>query len=322
LSIFITFEGGEGSGKSTQAEALAKRLQSVGVPVLLTHEPGGTPMGEQIKEWLKGKASKGKKNSVEINLDPQTELLLFNAARAQLVSKVIKPALEKDTVVICDRFYHSTIAYQGHGRGLDLDLVKSVIELATGGLKPNLTILMDIDVQKGLARKELLDRFEREELEFHQRVRQSYLGMAHKDPQRWLVVNASLDKQEVEQLIWDWVEQLLPAMRRMGKKEGEVGKEIAIPDKKDETQITVAQEKGVVHGARPAATQVVKIEALSPPMEVASMTGPIVEVGGDEPGTPAAQGERVGKEAKPPKKKSAAKPKKGTKNRVAKKQGT
>lgn len=309
MSIFITFEGGEGSGKSTQAEALAKRLQSMGIHVLLTHEPGGTPMGEQIKAWLKGKDAKGKKDSGEVNLDPQTELLLFNAARAHLVSQVLKPALENDTVVICDRFYHSTIAYQAHGRGLDLDLVESVIWLATDGLKPNLTILMDIDVQKGLARKKLLDRFEREEIDFHQRVRQSYLGMAHQDPQHWLVVNASLDEQEVEQLIWDWVGQLLPAMRRMEKTEADIERESAIAEEERvEEEVTVSQGEEVEE------------EAPAPVMENAEKVVVTPEGNQIEAGTPAAEEEKTEEKAKPPKKKkAAAKPKKDTKKRVAKK---
>ena len=322
MFIFIPFEGGEGSGKATQAEALAKRLQSVSIPVLLTHEPGGTPMGEQIKEWLKGE-----KDGVEVHLDPQTELLLFNAARAQLVSKVIKPALENDTVVICDRFYHSTIAYQGHGRGLDLDLVESVIELATDGLKPNLTILMDIDVQKGLARKELLDRFEREEIDFHQRVRQSYLGMAHQDPQRWLVVNASLDQREVEQLIWDWVGQLLPAMRRIA--EGETVKEFATTEE-EKTEIPVSQgEEAAAEAPAPVMESVeeavlspqdsVEGEAVAAPEEIAAITEPIAEE--DAPAAPAAEEGKGKKKAKPSKKKTVTKPKKETKKRVAKKKG-
>ena len=323
MSIFITFEGGEGSGKSTQAEALAKRLRSMGIPVLLTHEPGGTPMGEQIKEWLKGKDAKGKKNSAEVHLDPQTELLLFNAARAQLVSKVIKPALENDTVVICDRFYHSTIAYQGHGRGLDLELVESVIELATDGLKPNLTILMDIDVQKGLERKKLLDRFEREEIDFHQRVRQSYLGMAHQDPQRWLVVNASLDQREVEQLIWDWVGQLLPAMRRIA--ESETVKGFAIREEEKAGAQIAASQGGEIQAIeeKPLAPviQDVEEEIASPQEEITGEITPLPEGDQIEVGEDTAGEGKGKKKAKPPKKKASSKPKKDTKKRVAKKKG-
>lgn len=227
MSFFITFEGGEGSGKSTQAKALKGRLEKLGVTVVLTHEPGGTDLGDDIRAWLKGtdkgSKSKGKKStSQKGDIDPRAELLLFNAARAQLVSRVIRPALESGAVVICDRFYHSTIAYQGHGRGLDMAMVDAVNSVATGGLKPNLTVLLDIDAKTGLKRKKPQDRFEKENIDFHQKVRQSYLGLAQKDPQRWLVVNASLSKQETERLIWQWVEQLMPAIRRseqLSKKE-------------------------------------------------------------------------------------------------------
>jgi dTMP kinase len=120
-------------------------------------------------------------------------------------------------VVICDRFYHSTLAYQGHGRGLGMELVEAVNDIATQGLKPHLTILLDIDAQQGLSRKKRSDRFEHEDFDFHQRVRQAYLGMAQEDPQRWLVINATLDERDIEGLIWEWVEQLLPAMRKLAK---------------------------------------------------------------------------------------------------------
>ncbi len=219
MSFFITFEGGEGSGKSTQAKVLKGRLEKLGVNVVLTHEPGGTELGDDIRAWLKGtgKGAKGKgakgKETVS-DIDPRAELLLFNAARAQLVSRVIRPALESGAVVICDRFYHSTIAYQGHGRGLDPALVDAANNIGAGGLKPNLTVLLDIDAKTGLKRKKPQDRFEKENIYFHQKVRQSYLGMAQKDPQRWLVIDASLSKQETERLIWQWIEQLMPAMRR------------------------------------------------------------------------------------------------------------
>lgn len=317
MSIFITFEGGEGSGKSTQSEALAKRLESMGIPVLLTHEPGGTPMGEQIKDWLKGREAKKKKSNADADLEPQTELLLFNAARAQLVSKVIKPALEDDTVVICDRFYHSTTAYQGHGRGLDMDLVESINSLATGGLKPNLTILMDIDAQKGLERKKLLDRFEREDIDFHQRVRQSYLGMAHQDQQHWLVVNASLPQEEVESLIWEWVEQLLPAMRMMGKVTTEVEVKAAMPE-----PVEVEEEAAIPEPAKVEEEAIVsqpeeETEAAPVPAEEEAAPEPVISVE-EKP-----EEESITLEEKKPKtpkkKKAAAKPKKETKKRVAKK---
>jgi dTMP kinase len=204
LSLFVTFEGGEGSGKSTQARVLYRRLLKLGIPALLTHEPGGTPLGKQLRRWLKG----------EGEIDPQTELLLFNASRAHLVSQVIRPALEKGTVVICDRFADSTTVYQGYGRGLDFALIEAVNNIATHGLRPDLTVLLDIPVEQGLDRKSLRDRFEREETAFHQRVRQGYLEMAKREPGRWLVIDASLPRKEITRLIWERMEPILKNVRK------------------------------------------------------------------------------------------------------------
>jgi dTMP kinase len=167
----------------------------MGVAALLTHEPGGTPLGSALRRWLKG----------EGEIDPQTELLLFNASRAHLAPRVIRPALEKGIVVICDRFSDSTTAYQGYGRGLDFALIETANNMGTQGLRPDLTVLLDFPVEQGLARKRLHDRFEREDLAFHQRVRQGYLEMAKKEPERWLVVDASLPKREVGRLMWERV---------------------------------------------------------------------------------------------------------------------
>lgn len=199
MAIFITFEGGEGSGKSTQAKALYRRLSSMGISVLFTREPGGTPLGNNLRRWLKG----------EDEIDPTTELLLFAASRAHLVSAVIRPALEKGTIVICDRFAESTVAYQGYGRGLDFDLIEVLNKIATQGLKPDLIIFLDIPVDNGLARKGLRDRFEREESAFHQRVRRGYLEMASKDPERWLVIDGSLPKKDIRGIVWKRVASLL-----------------------------------------------------------------------------------------------------------------
>ena len=208
MSLFITFEGGEGSGKSTQAGVLYRRLLKMGVPALLTHEPGGTPLGKQLRRWLKG----------EGEIDPQTELLLFNASRANLVSQVIRPSLEKGTVVICDRFADSTTVYQGYGRGLDFALIEAVNNIATHGLRPDLTVLLDVPVEQGLARKKLRDRFEREGTAFHQRVRQGYLEMAKREPGRWLVIDASLPRKEITRLIWERMEPILKNVRKMVEK--------------------------------------------------------------------------------------------------------
>jgi len=133
---------------------------------------------------------------------------------------VIRPALKSGTTVICDRFCHSTIAYQGYGRGLDLDLIEASNNIATQGLRPDIIVLLDIPVEQGLSRKKLKDRFEREELAFHQRVRQGYLEMAKKDPQRWLLIDGSLPKKETERQIWEGVEQLLPKERKSDEKWG------------------------------------------------------------------------------------------------------
>jgi dTMP kinase len=203
MALFITFEGGEGSGKSFQAKELARRLSQVSIPVLLTHEPGGTPLGNKVARLLKW--------AQDVDILPIVELMLFNASRAQLVTEVIKPNLKRGKVVICDRFADSTTAYQGYGRGLDLELVKTTNNAATRGLRPALTILLDISAEGGLARKRAKrqDRFEREELAFHRRVRAGYLKLARAEPERWLVVDASRSRREIADIIWQRVSQLL-----------------------------------------------------------------------------------------------------------------
>lgn len=198
--MFITFEGGEGSGKSTQARVVAKKLADRGLSVVLVHEPGDTLLGNRMRRWLKWGGE----------VSPEVELFLFAAARAQLVTEVIRPALERGSVVICDRFSDSTVAYQGYGRGLDLGLIEAINSAATGGLSPDLVVLADMAVTHGLHRKRSKrDRFEREELAFHQRVREGYLKLAAADPQRWLVVDATLPRPQVQKLIWARVEALL-----------------------------------------------------------------------------------------------------------------
>jgi len=203
MALFITFEGGEGSGKSVQARTLYRKLSQSAIPALLTHEPGGTPSGNRIGRWLKW--SQGK------DISPLAELLLFNASRAQLVSEVLQPNLEKGKVVICDRYTDSTTAYQSYGRGLDLELVEAINNAATQGLKPDLIVLLDIPVEAGLARKGVKkqDRFEQEAIAFHQRVRKGYLKLAANDPQRWLVVDASQSKAKIREITWQRVRQLL-----------------------------------------------------------------------------------------------------------------
>jgi len=202
LSLFITFEGGEGCGKSTQARVLWRKLCQQNIPAILTHEPGGTALGNEIRRALKRKR--------ESPISSKAELFLFAASRAQLVAEVICPALEEGKIVICDRFTHSTSVYQGYGRRLDLDIVEIVNNLATQNLKPDLIILLDILPEQGLARKRSLnDRFELEDLSFHHRVREGYLKMAVAEPERWLVIDATLPKRKIAKIIWEKVSQLL-----------------------------------------------------------------------------------------------------------------
>jgi dTMP kinase len=185
----ITFEGGEGSGKSTQVELLARRLETAGRRILKLREPGGTPLGEELRQLLLHRRA---------DISPQAELLLFLAARAELVRAVIRPALAEGTIVICDRFSDSTLAYQGYGRGIDLDQVRKLNDSATGGLKPNLTVLLDLPVEAGRSRKQRdEDVFQGEDDAFHERVRQGYLELAREEPDRWLVLDATRPPAEL-----------------------------------------------------------------------------------------------------------------------------
>jgi len=203
VGLFITFEGGEGCGKSTHSKLLLKKLEQQDIPVVLTHEPGGTALGNQLRNLLKKRRGSP--------ISPQAELFLLAASRAQLVAEVIRPALEEGKVVICDRFTNSTVVYQGYGRGLDFTAIKMVNNMATRHLSPDLIILLDIPPEKGLARKRSLkDRFELEALAFHKRVREGYLKMAGAEPGRWLVIDASLPKTKVAEIIWSEVSALLP----------------------------------------------------------------------------------------------------------------
>lgn len=201
--MFIAFEGGEGCGKSTQSKLLLERLKRQNIPVILTHEPGGTVLGDEVRKLLKKQR--------DFPISPQAELFLFSAARAQLVDEVIYPALQEGKVVICDRFAYSTLVYQGYGRGVDLAVIKLINNIATRGLNPDLAILLDIAPEQGLARKRSQkDRFESEELAFHQRVREGYLKLAASDSDHWLVIDASLPEGTIAELAWERVSQLLP----------------------------------------------------------------------------------------------------------------
>jgi dTMP kinase len=203
MSLFITFEGGEGCGKSTQARLLYRRLSKLAIPAVLTCEPGGTPLGKRLGRWLKWGDDK--------EISPLTELLLFNAARAESVIKIVIPGLKDGKTVISDRYADSTTVYQGYGRGLDLEMVRHVNNVATSSLKPDLTVLLDSPIEAGLARKRMgnQDRFEREELSFHQKVRGGYLKLAASEPERWLVVDAAQSKEEIAEIIWHKVSRLL-----------------------------------------------------------------------------------------------------------------
>ena len=199
-AAFIVLEGGEGSGKSAQAKALNARLRKLGSNVVVTHEPGGTMLGDKLRRWVKW----GKDVTIP------TELLLFLASRSQLVTKVIRPAMERGDIVICDRFAGSTLAYQGYGRGMDLSLLRTLNDFVTDGLTPDLVLLLDVDVEEGLRRKKRRwDTFEREDFTFHQRVRDGYLEMAAADPKTWVVINSAMPELQVEELIWQKVRDFL-----------------------------------------------------------------------------------------------------------------
>lgn len=204
MGLFITFEGGEGCGKSNHSRLLLKKLEQQNIPVVLTHEPGGTALGDELRKTLKKKRGS--------SVSSQAELFIVAASRAELVAEVIRPSLEQGKVVICDRFTHSTVVYQGYGRGLDFTAIQMVNNMATRHLNPDLIVLLDIPPEQGLARKQSLkDRFELEDLSFHRRVRDGYLKMAAAEPDRWLVIDASLPRSKVAGIIWDRVSQLLPA---------------------------------------------------------------------------------------------------------------
>ena len=191
--MFITFEGPEGSGKSTQLPVLAEYLQEIGYDVICTREPGGTDIGNQIREVLM--------RMDNVGLHPRTEILLFLAARAQLVVELIKPSLAQGKIVLCDRYGDSTLAYQGYGHGLDLEVLRSMLQFATGGLKPDLTILLDVDVPTGLKRKKIIEEWNRLdafELSFHERVRAGYHILAEQEPERRKVVDASESSAQVK----------------------------------------------------------------------------------------------------------------------------
>jgi dTMP kinase len=202
--VLISFEGIEGSGKTTQARLLSEHLSRKGYTTVMTEEPGGTAIGLAIREVLLRVEHAG--------MSHLTELFLYYASRCQLITQVILPAVEKGRVVITDRFSDSTFAYQGYGRGMDLRVIKEVDDIATGGLKPDLTLLLDIDPERGLKRNKEVnksDRIELEDIGFHNKVRSGYLAIADSNPQRIRVIDASTDIGEVRKEINAAVEELL-----------------------------------------------------------------------------------------------------------------
>jgi len=202
--VLITFEGIEGSGKSTQMSSLAKHLEQKDWKVLKTREPGGTKLGERIRDLLLDIRHQ--------NIAPKTELLLYLASRAQHFQEIILPALEQGDVVLCDRFSEATLAYQGYGRGLELDKIKNLLKYVTEGRKPDLTLLLDLEARQGLMRissRTTKDRLEREQIEFYEKVRQGYLKLAKMNPRQIIVIDASQAIEKVALQIQEIVEIFL-----------------------------------------------------------------------------------------------------------------
>ncbi|MCD5397461.1 dTMP kinase [candidate division NPL-UPA2 bacterium] len=202
--VFITLEGPEGSGKSTQGQELSRYLKKKGLRTLISREPGGTPIGQKIRKILLSPASK--------RMEALTELFLYLAVRAQHVEEVIRPALSESKVVISDRFLDATVAYQGYGRGLDRDLVNKLNNLVIQKLKPDLTILLDIEIPQGIKRARgegKGDRIEQEEIEFHERVREGYLKLAKEEPERIKKIKVEGSIKETQIKIKQYVDELL-----------------------------------------------------------------------------------------------------------------
>ncbi len=208
MRLFITFEGPDGSGKTTQARRLAARLRSQGHDAIYVREPGGTAIGDQIRQIVHDVRN--------VEMQPKAELLLYSASRAQLVEQVIRPHLARGGIVVCDRYADSSLAYQGYGRGLDLDMVQRIQAFATGGLIPDLTFYLDLDVEEGLRRRLAgraeWNRLDDQELDFHRRVREGYARLIAADTTgRWRVINAARSVDEIHADIWRTVEEFLTA---------------------------------------------------------------------------------------------------------------
>ena len=218
--LFLSLEGGEGTGKSSLSRTLGKKLMGMGLEVTICREPGGTVLGERLRDALFDNADQDKPDGTFNNPDARTELLVFSAARSQLITEVIQPALDVGKIVICDRYVDSTFAYQHYGRGLSYDLIDKAVNLTTNGLMPSITYLLDLDPREGLRRHGIEDQMnlfgdsERiggnnyldfESLDFHDRVRSGYLEMAAKDGSRWMVLDANMTPDELTRLAFDRV---------------------------------------------------------------------------------------------------------------------
>jgi dTMP kinase len=208
---FITFEGSEGSGKSTQAERLATVLQRCGVPCTLTREPGGTPIGESLRELLQFAPHNA-------SMAPETELLLFEASRSQLVREVIKPALERGRCVIADRFFDSTTVYQGAARKLDREMIERLNGFAVSDCVPDITFVLDVDAATAESRMRheprKADRMEQQPTEFYERVREGYRQLAAREPGRIVLIDGSRDAEEIENNIWEAVCSRFPLLTK------------------------------------------------------------------------------------------------------------
>ena len=205
---FITFEGSEGCGKSTQVKRLVVRLKKNGVPFTLTREPGGTPIGESIRELLQFAPESA-------NMSPETELLLFEASRAQLVREIIEPALARGHCVISDRYFDSTTVYQGAARKLDRELVERMNRFAVGDCVPDITVVLDVDLKTAKARMKAPrrpDRMEQETEEFYERVRDGYLELAKREPTRVILIDGSKSPDQIETEVWDIVSSKFPGL--------------------------------------------------------------------------------------------------------------
>jgi dTMP kinase len=200
--VFVCFEGGEGAGKSTQVQLLQGWLEEQGYAVLVTFEPGDTPVGQHIRRIVLDPATG--------HLEDRTEALLYAADKAEHVAKVVRPALADGKVVITDRYVDTSLAYQGHGRGLQAAELERVLRWATGDLRPQLTVLLDVDPEAGLGRFEGRDRIEAESVEFHRRAREGFLGLAAADPEHYLVVDATQDREAITAAVRERLEGLLP----------------------------------------------------------------------------------------------------------------